>query len=311
MATKNIQYKCIEEDEGLSIKAILLNRLKLSVKLMTKVKYHGDILLNGNHVTVRAKVAFGDTVDVIYPEEESWFVTENIPIDVRYEDDDIMLVNKDPGLIVHPTYNFPNGTLANAITYHMQQKGEVYKLRFINRLDMNTSGLVIVGKNAHSQDNISNQMNQNQTVKQYIAIVHGIIEGSGTIDEPIDRDPNHKARRMVTPSGYRSITHYESLETHKCSGLGSIDGYTLLKLKLDTGRTHQIRVHLTHIGHPIVGDELYGQLFGYELGKDLMDRQALHASHIELNHPVSGERIIVDADIPLDMKKCWEFIKTI
>ena len=311
MATKSIKYNCIEEDEGLTIKAILLNRLNFSVKLLTKVKYHGDILLNGNHVTVRQKVWPNDEVIVEYPEEESWFEPQNIPIDVRYEDDDIMLVNKAPGLIVHPTYNFPNGTLANAITYHMQQRGEVYKLRFVNRLDMNTSGLVIIAKNAHAQDSISNQMQANTTVKQYIAIVHGIMEGKGTIDAPIDRDPNHKARRFVIETGYPSVTHWEVLDTHECSGRGQIDGYSMLRLKLDTGRTHQIRVHLTHIGHPIVGDELYGQLFGYELGTDLMDRQALHAAHTEVDHPVSGERICLDAPLPDDMNKCWEYIKTL
>ena len=129
--------------------------MDFSVKLLTKVKYHGDILLNGKHVTVRQRVIEGDVLTAEYPEEESYFQPENIPLDVVYEDSDLLLVNKQPGLIVHPTYNFPTGTLANAITYYMEQKGEIYKLRFVNRLDMMTSGIVIIAKNSHAQDVIS------------------------------------------------------------------------------------------------------------------------------------------------------------
>jgi len=191
----------------------------------------------------------------------------------------------------------------------MEQKGETYKLRFINRLDMYTSGLVIVGKNAHAQDNISNQMQENTTVKEYIAIVHGIMEGKGTINEPIDKDPNHKARRHVTPDGLPSITHWEVLEKFEGIKYGEIEGFSLVKLRLETGRTHQIRVHLTHIGHPIVGDELYGQLYGYMEQPEWMPRQALHAAHTEINQPVTGERISVDAPLPDDMLKCLEHIR--
>ncbi len=191
----------------------------------------------------------------------------------------------------------------------MEEKGEVYKLRFVNRLDMNTSGLVIIAKNAHAQDNISKQMQMNTTVKNYIAIVHGIMEGSGTVDEPIDRDPNHKARRYVTKDGYPSVTHWESLKTFEGKKYGDIEGFSILKLKLDTGRTHQIRVHLSYLGHPIVGDELYGQLFGYDIPPSWMPRQALHAAHLELDHPVTGKRIIADAKLPLDMQNCIEYIE--
>ena len=304
-----IEYTITKEDEGRYVKEILRSRMDFSSRLLTKVKYHGDVLLNGKHVTVRQRVAEGDVLTARYPEEESYFKPEDIPLDVVWEDGDLMLVNKQPGLIVHPTYNFPTGTLANAVAFHMQEKGEVYKLRFVNRLDMNTSGLVIIAKNAHAQDVISRQMQENTTVKNYIAIVHGIMEGSGTVDEPIDRDPGHKARRYVTPSGYPSVTHWETLKTWKGKKYGDIEGFSLLKLKLDTGRTHQIRVHMTYLGHPIVGDELYGQLFGYDTPPEWMPRQALHAAHLELYHPVTGERITADAKIPEDMKYCMEYIE--
>ncbi len=309
MATKNISYTVTKEDEGKYVKEILRSRMDFSVKLLTKVKYHGDILLNGKHVTVRQRVIEGDVLTAEYPEEESYFQPENITLDVVYEDSDLLLVNKQPGLIVHPTYNFPTGTLANAITYYMEQKGEIYKLRFVNRLDMMTSGIVIIAKNSHAQDVISRQMQENSTVKNYLAIVHGIMEGKGTVDEPIDRDPGHKARRHVTPDGYPSVTHWEVLKTFEGKRYGQIEGFSLLKLKLDTGRTHQIRVHMTYLGHPIVGDELYGQLYGYDVPPEWMPRQALHAAHLELDHPVSGERISADAPLPPDMEYCLKYIE--
>lgn len=312
MATKSISYKVLPDDEGRYVKEILRSRMDFSVKLLTKVKYHGEILLNGKHVTVRQRVVFGDVVTVEYPEEESYFLPQDIPLDIVYEDDDLILVNKQPGLIVHPTYNFPSKTLANAITYHMNQTGETYKLRFVNRLDMNTSGLVIVAKNSHAQDCISRQMQNNETVKEYIAVVHGVVEEDfGTIDLPIDRDPNHKARRMVTPSGYPSVTHFEVVERIPGAHFGKLDGFTVLRLKLDTGRTHQIRVHLAHLGHPIVGDELYGQLFGYDVPPQWMPRQALHAAHLEFDHPVTGARIKADAALPEDMVNCLEYIRSL
>ncbi len=309
MATKTLTYISGPEDEGKYIKEILRSRLDFSVKLVTKVKYHGEILLNGQHTTVRQKLWPGDVLTVQYPEEESYFEPQDIPIDVVYEDSDLLLVNKQAGLIVHPTYNFPTGTLANAITYYMQQKDEVYKLRFVNRLDMYTSGIVIVAKNSHAQDRISVQMQENTTVKQYLAIVHGVMEGSGTVDLPIDKDPNHKARRMVTPDGYPSVTHWEVLETFPGIRYGQIEGFSLLRLKLDTGRSHQFRVHLTHLGHPIVGDELYGQLYGYNVQPEWMPRQALHAAHLEIAHPVTGEKIAADAPLPEDMQKCLEKLR--
>ena len=309
MASDRVVYKVTKEDEGKYVREILRSRMNFSSRLMKSVKFRGEILLNGMHATVRYRVKEGDVISAEYPEEESFFEPENIPIDVVYEDDDLLLINKQPGLIVHPTYNFPKGTLANAVAWHMEQKGEVYKLRFVNRLDMYTSGIVIVAKNAHAQDSISKQMQANTTVKEYVAIVHGIMDGFGTVDEPIDKDPGHKARRRVTPDGYPSVTHWKAVETFKGKKYGQIEGFTLLKLKLDTGRTHQIRVHMTYLGHPIVGDELYGQLYGYDVPPEWMPRQALHSAHLELDHPVTGERIIADAKLPGDMEYCLKYIR--
>lgn len=307
---ENISYTAKKEDEGRYVKEILQQKLKLSSRLIRKIKITGAIKLNGRDVHVRERVDVGDVVSVSYPEEQSYFEPENIPLDVVYEDEDVLVVNKQPGLIVHPTYNFPNGTLANALTYRMNQRGEVYKLRFVNRLDMYTSGLIIVGKNAHCQDAIMNQMQANTIVKKYKAIVHGIVEKDQVINLPIDKDPNHIARRMVREDGYPSVTHVHVLKTFD-KAFGQIKGFSFLELKLDTGRTHQIRVHLTHLGHPLVGDELYAQLYGYDVNPVWMPRQALHSYYLNFAHPVTGKKIEIETDIPDDMKHALEYIESI
>ncbi|MBR5731126.1 MAG: RluA family pseudouridine synthase [Firmicutes bacterium] len=308
MKKPDITYNCTEKDEGLLVKEIIRNRMGLSSRLMKKLKPLEGITVNGERTSVRRRVSAGDLVEVCWPDEESWFEPQDIPLDVVYEDEDLLVVNKQAGLIVHPTHNFQNGTLANALAFRMQQRGEKYKLRFVNRLDMNTSGLLIVAKNAFCQDFLSKEMAENRVDKRYTAIVHGITDPEGTIDLPIKKDPDHKARRMVSPDGYPSVTHYRTLKTFDIKGSGQIEGYSVVELRLDTGRTHQVRVHMTHIGHPLVGDELYAQLFGYDKDPEWMPRQALHAGALEFAHPSGSRRVRVTADLPEDMKNCIEFL---
>ena len=309
MKAPDVTYNCTSEDEGLLVKEILRLRLKLSSHLLKKIKPLGGILLNGERCGVRHRVKAGDAVSVVYPEETSYFEPQDIPLDVVYEDDDLLVVNKQAGLIVHPTHNFPDKTLANALVFRMQQTGQVFKPRFVNRLDMNTSGLLIVAKNAHCQDFLSNEMAANRVDKIYTAIVHGITEPSGTVDLPILKDPNHKARRIVSADGYPSVTHYKTLETFDIKDTGKIRGYSLVELKLDTGRTHQIRVHMTHIGHPLVGDELYAQLYGYYEDPEWMPRQALHAGALSFAHPADGHTVSVCVPIPEDMRDCAALLR--
>ena len=304
MERPDISYKCTASDEGLLVKEILRLRLRLSSHLLKKIKPLGGIMLNGERCGVRHRVKAEDVVSVKYPEERGYFEPQDIPLDIVYEDDDLLVVNKQAGLIVHPTHNFPDGTLANALSWRMQQTGEVFKPRFVNRLDMNTSGLLIVAKNAHCQDFLSREMAENRVDKIYTAIVHGITEPSGTVDLPILKDPDHKARRMVSPEGYPSVTHYKTLETFDIQDTGQIQGYSIVELKLDTGRTHQIRVHMTHIGHPLVGDELYAQLYGYDADPEWMPRQALHAGALAFAHPSDGHTVRVTAELPRDMRDC-------
>ena len=304
----SVIYKCTQADEGLLLKEVVRQRMKISSHLMKKLKVQGGITVNGSRAGVRLRVKAGDVVKINYPEERSYFEPQDIPLDVVYEDEDLLVVNKQPGLIVHPTHNFPDGTLANALAFRMEQTGEVFKPRFVNRLDMNTSGLLIVAKNAHCQDFLSHEMAADRVEKHYLAIVHGIVEEPGTVDLPIDKDPNHKARRMVTEGGYPSVTHYWPLKTFDSENSGNIRGYSLLRLKLDTGRTHQIRVHMTHIGHPLVGDELYAQLYGYTENPEWMPRQALHAERLEFPHPAEGKTVSAFAPLPQDMKNCLELL---
>ena len=292
----DITYRLTEADEGLYVKEVLQRRFSLSSRLMRKIKISGQIALDGQKARLRDKGRSGQMLTVSFPKESSYFDPENIPLDVVYEDDDLLVVNKQPFLVVHPTKNYQSGTLANALAYRLQERGESWKIRFINRLDRDTSGLVLVAKNGHAQDAVSAQMEQGTTEKKYLALVHGLFEETeGRIDAPIDKDPDHKARRMVREDGYPSVTLYKVLDSWNVPDLGPdftpwqgakrIDGYSLVELTLLTGRTHQLRVHSAApegLNAPILGDRLYGHV---------ADRLYLHAESIKFVHPITKEEM--------------------
>ena len=305
-------YKLKKEDEELYIKELLQRRFCFSSRLIRKLKAEGGVFVNKKAVKMKEKGRAGDVLSVVYPKETSYFEAENIPLDVIYEDADLLVVNKQPGLVVHPTKNYQDGTLANALAFYLNKNGQAYKIRFVNRLDRDTSGLIVIAKNSHCQDFLTKEMKQNRVIKKYLAVVYGVIEeDDGIIDLPIDKDQDHVARRKVLEGGYNSITHYKVVERYYPKNPGGDNpGYSLLELKLDTGRTHQIRVHLTHIGHPIVGDELYGALYGYGEILEWMPRQALHAISLEFKQPATGETIKLESALPDDIISCLERIKT-
>ena len=307
-----VQYTLTTEDEDLYMREILRRRMGFSGRLVKKIKYDGQLLLGGKPVQMRDKGRCGQVLTAVYPEESSYFEPEDIPLDVVYEDDQLLIVNKQPGIVVHPTKNYQTGTLANALAKYIEDHHQSWKIRFVNRIDRDTSGLVIVAKDPHAQDVLSEQMKKDRIVKRYIAIVHGIVEGDGTVDLPILKDPDHVARRKVDPVGYPSVTHYKVLETFPAEPgtTGRLDGYSLLELKLDTGRTHQIRVHMTHIGHPLLGDELYAQLYGYSELPERMPRQALHSVSLEFPHPSGQGMVNVRAELPEDMKAAIEYLRS-
>lgn len=288
------QYTVTEEDEGLPVKRLLRLKFNFSSRLLSKLKFQHLVYLNGEPVAGWITPSPGDIISVDLPEEKSDFPPEDIPIYPVFEDDDLLIINKQPGFIVHPTKGHPDHTIANGLMRYMENTGQSFKIRFVNRLDMDTTGLLIVAKNSHAQDDLTKQMKANATEKRYLAIADGIIEEDAfTIDLPIGRpDPERVERGVMTEGGYPSVTHVKVLRRF----YGSC-GHTLVELLLETGRTHQIRVHMSHIGHPLTGDTLYGGEAG------LIDRQALHACYLAFRHPATGEAMTVQAEMPQDMQE--------
>ena len=236
------------------------------------------------------KPEVGDIIGVRLPEESNDFPAEDIPLDVIYEDDDLLIINKQPGIIVHPTKGHPEHTIANGLMKYMADTKQNFKIRFANRIDMDTSGIIVVAKNANAQNELASQMRRGTVKKKYIALVEGIVDKDHfEIDLPIGRpDPISIQRTVMYEGGKDALTEVDVLERY--------EAHTLVEVTLHTGRTHQIRVHLSHIGHPIAGDALYG-------GSDeLIGRQALHAHYIEFDHPFTHDRVNFEADLLLDMR---------
>ena len=297
------KYEHIVTDEecGLTINQILRKNYRFSSRFRTKMKYQSLVDLNGYPAPGYLRPEAGDIIGVRLPEEKSDFPPENIPLNIIYEDDDLILINKQPGIIVHPTKGHPEHTIANAVMYYMQQSDQVFKVRFANRIDMDTTGIIIVAKNANAQNDLSDQMRHNAVIKRYIALVEGSISDDHfTIDLPIGRPDQVSIQRKVMENGKAAVTEVRVLERFDSEEYGP---HTLVEIVLHTGRTHQIRVHLSHIGHVIAGDSLYG-------GRtSLISRQALHAYHIEFTHPASGEYMTFETELPEDIQKAIDHLK--
>ena len=290
------------EESGLTINQILRKNYKFSSRFRTKMKYQSLVDLNGTPTPGYIKPGVGDVIGVRLPEESSDFTPEDIPLDIVYEDDDIIVVNKQAGIIVHPTKGHPEHTIANAVMKYMADSGQSFKIRFANRIDMDTTGIIIVCKNANAQNELSSQMRRNTVVKKYYALAEGnITEDHFNVELPVGRPDQVSIRRAVMPEGGKdALSEMNVLERFPSKDYGD---HTLVEVILHTGRTHQIRVHLSHIGHPIAGDELYdGDAY-------LMKRQALHAYYIEFDHPITKERVSFETDIPEDIKKAIDALK--
>ncbi len=285
-------FKVEEKDSGRSIKDILRNELGFSKRLRARLKNNPQLVcLNGVAAEGWIPLKTGDQVTIDFPEESSDFVAENIPLYIIYEDNDLLMLNKQPGIVCHPTKGHPSHTISNGIQHYIDTNNKRFKIRFINRLDMDTSGVLAIAKNSHSQDSVVKQMQKNNVEKKYLAVVKGIMkDDSGTIDQPIGQPDPLLVQRGVVEDGDESITHFKVVARYP-------KGYTLVELLLDTGRTHQIRVHLAHLGHPIVGDHLYGESEPF-----LIERQALHALSLSFDHPVTGEPMIFKAPLAEDME---------
>lgn len=250
----------------------------------------GYVIVNGETIKANYKLEAGDKVEVFVPEPEAVDVeAEDIPLDIIYEDKDIVLVNKAQGMVVHPGAGNPNGTLVNALLFHIKDlsgiNGEI-RPGIVHRLDKDTSGILIVAKNDEAHVNLSEQL-QNRTVKRkYWALVHGVLPHEhGTINAPIGRDPKDRQKFTVIKGGKEAISHFRVLER--------IQKFSLMEVSLETGRTHQIRVHLNYIDHPVAGDKIYGPKKSLE-----GNGQFLHARMLEFTHPRTGETMSFEAELP-------------
>ncbi len=296
-----------KEDEGMGIRRMLKKNLDFSSRLLAKMRAQHLVFLNDQVLEGWMNPKEGDVIRAVLPDEKSGFPPEDIPFSVVYEDQDLLIADKPAGYTVHPTKGHPNHTIANGIMKYMEDHGQSWKIRFVNRLDMDTTGLLIVGKNSHAQDELIRQMQKNELKKTYCAIVQGIIEEDAfTIDRPIGMPDPDKPNRAVMEDGRPSVTQVKVLERipGKAADNSENAGHTLVELRLLTGRTHQIRVHLSSIGHPITGDPLYGGDL-----QDIFPRQALHAMRLRFRHPAEDRIVEAEAPLPDDMERLLEKLK--
>lgn len=290
-----MKYEILDVKASMKLIDILRNEMAFSSRLIRLLKKEKRVHVNGHLLSYNAPLRVGDIIEVSMPDEENIFEPEEMAIDVLYEDDLFIVVNKKPFLVVHPTKGHTHHTLANGLAYYILSKNEHYKIRFAHRLDRDTSGGIIICKNGFAQKWISDQMQDQSIKKQYYAIVDGIVEkDSGTIQAPVGRIDEESLRRHVHDQGLDSITHYEVVER--------FEKHTLLLVTLETGRTHQIRIHLEHIGHRILGDVLYGD------NHELINRQALHAVHLDFKG-VNGQLIKIKAPLLEDMTQLIERLR--
>ena len=294
-----------EKYDGCKIREFLKEEMELSSRLIRKSALDKKILVNDEWVKMNFKIKKGDNIKVILNRKETQDIApEDIDIEVVYEDSNLLVVNKKPFMVVHPTKRYQSGTLANGVMNHFKNTNQECIVRLANRLDMNTSGLIIIAKNQFAHMFLSNEMQKNEVTKKYLTVVHGHLkEKSGTIDAPIYRVPEEEEgvfsiRRVVDEKGQRSITHYKVVE--------SLKDADLVECTLETGRTHQIRVHMAHLGHPISGAFLYGD---GDNEKDLIERQALHAYSLEFLEPQERKLLSLKAELPEDIKELIDKLK--
>ncbi|MCW9012718.1 MAG: 23S rRNA pseudouridine(1911/1915/1917) synthase RluD [Gammaproteobacteria bacterium] len=270
----------------------------------------GNVLVNGQQPKAKDKMVGDETIE-IHLEHEALdeCVAQDIPLDIVYEDDDLIVVNKPIGLVVHPAAGHADGTLQNALLHHDAALAEVPRAGIVHRLDKDTSGLLVVARNLKAHKALVDQLQARTVHREYQAIVLGVVIAGGTVDAPIGRHPRDRKRMAVREDGKQAISHYRVSERYR--------EHTRIKVNLETGRTHQIRVHMSHIHFPLVGDVVYGGRLklprggSEELKQALRDfnRQALHAAKLGLQHPVSRRAMEWETDLPDDMKQLIQILR--
>lgn len=303
LPSNKLTYVVVENVHEEKLRDYLKFTENLSSRFLKSSGLSGKITVNNKVAKLNHRINSKDIIQIDMKSNEHQNIEpEKMDLDVIYEDMDLIVINKSPGIVVHPTKGYPYGTLSNGVSYYFKERNEKCIVRLVSRLDMDTSGLIIIAKNQFAHMALARDMQSKdiQSVeskdmqcktfeKSYMAVVHGNMQDkSGTIDLPIGKPNEEGAAREVWEEGQRSITHYEVIESFKNGDL--------VKLILETGRTHQIRVHLSHIGHPIYGDSLYGTSEG-----SYIERQALHAYKLIIPHPRTGEELILEAKLPDDI----------
>lgn len=285
--------KIVVDNENMRLDTYIASKCNnLSRNTIQRLIENGNILVNGKIKKVSYKIQMGDNIEITIPEAQELDIKpEKIPLDVVYEDRDIIVVNKPKGLVVHPANGNPDGTLVNAVMElckgSLSGIGGEIRPGIVHRLDKDTSGLLIVAKNDEAHINMSNQIKNREVKKIYIALVRGIVgENEATINMPIGRSTKDRKKMAVRKEGKEAVTHFKVLKRY--------GKYTLLEIKIDTGRTHQIRVHMSEIGHPVVGDMVYSN------GKNEfgVEGQMLHAKSLDFKHPLTGKEMHLEAELP-------------
>lgn len=282
------------EDEGMRLDKFLSVRVEeLTRSAAERLADQGQVSSGGKTLDKKYRLRAGDAIEVILPEPVGLdILPEAIPLDIRYEDADLLVVNKPKGMVVHPAAGHAGGTLVNALLAHCGDSlsgiNGVIRPGIVHRIDKDTSGLLIVAKNDFAHQRLAEQIKEHSFTRMYEAVVHGNLkEDTGTIDAPIGRHPTDRKRMAVTEKNSRhAVTHFEVLARYK--------GFTHVRLKLETGRTHQIRVHMAYIGHPVAGDPVYGP----KKPVPNLDGQCLHARVIGFVHPRTGEYLEITSELP-------------
>ena len=296
-------YTVTEADLGTRLDALVARIAELSRSAAVKLIESGEVRVDGATAEKKLSPKLGASIEINIPEPEEYDVeAEDIPLNVVYEDDDIIVINKPSGMVVHPAPGNYSGTLVNALLYHCRGSlsgiGGVIRPGIVHRIDKDTSGLLVVAKCDSAHAKLSEELSYHGIEREYHALVRGGFKSErGTVDLPIGRHPQDRKKMAVLTapgaSAREAVTHYELLRAY--------GGISYLKLRLETGRTHQIRVHMSHTGHPLLGDEVYGPASKTQFEKKhpaLFDGQMLHAKRLTLTHPRSGERMTFECDLP-------------
>ena len=307
-----INHTVLDSEEGNRVDQLVASKFpEYSRAHIQKWIKEGDLLINGKKVKARQKVNSRDIIIVDFWEDtKSADLPEEIPIEIIFEDKDLIVLNKPAGLVVHPGSGNNTGTLVNALLNHDESLGFLPRAGIVHRLDKDTSGLMVVSKTESSYLHLVQQLKERTVKRTYLAVVVGTPVASKTINEPIGRHPKIRTKQAVLQNGKEAITRYSLVE--------DFNGYSLLRVNLETGRTHQIRVHLSHMGNPIIGDPLYGNRNKFSIGTSedtkkvisSFKRQALHAEALELIHPSSKKLISFQTEIPSDMAILIDAIKS-